>query len=141
MTVQNPAFSNLEYFCVSANIPGVSIAEIVTPYRNQVGYTPGDRINYDMLTLKFMVDENMANYIEVLKWMQANQTQNTMLRSDLILSILTAKNNVSRQFQFSEVFPVSISGLDFDIQAAEVDYISCTASFRFNYFKSLITTA
>ena len=137
MTVQNPAFSNLDYFCVSANIPGVTSPEIFTPFRNQVGYVPGDRINYDLLTLKFMVDENMANYTEVLKWMQANQTSSSMLRSDLILSILTAKNNVNRQFQFSEVFPVSISGLDFDIQASEVDYISCTASFRFNYFKSI----
>lgn len=137
LTINNERFSNLEYFCVAANLPSASMTEISTPFRNQSGFTPGDRINYSDLTIKFMVDEDMANYIEVLKWLQTNQTSDRGLRADLTLSLLTAKNNVNRQFRFTDAFPTSISDLQFDSQATTIDYVTCTVTLKYNYFQTI----
>lgn len=137
LTIQNPSFTNIEYFCTAVNIPGITMGEVVQNYRNQQGYFPGDHVTFDQLRIKFMVDEDMTNYIEAVNWMKKNSYEKTPFRADLILSVLTAKNTVNRQFQFHDAFPTSISELAFDTQATTVQYIPCEMSLRFNYFKNI----
>ena len=100
---------------------------------------------YDTLRLKFMVDENMANYTEAYNWMLLNATPNQIptdsappSRSDLILSVLTSKNTFNKQFQFRDAFPTSIGELAFNAQAQSIEYISCEMALRFNYFKVIL---
>ena len=51
--------------------------------------------------------------------------------SDATLSILTSKNNAIQEVRFRDIFPVSLSGLQYDQQATDVQYL--TASVTFNY--------
>ena len=141
LTIQRPSFTNLEYYCTSVNLPSVTMGEVKDNYRNQQGYFPGDTLAYDTLRLKFMVDENMANYTEAYNWMLLNATPNQIptdsappSRSDLILSVLTSKNTFNKQFQFRDAFPTSIGELAFNAQAQSVEYISCEMTLRFNNF-------
>jgi hypothetical protein len=53
------------------------------------------------------------------------------LFSDATLSILTSKNNAVVEVRFSDVFPISLSGLQYTQQANDTDYL--TASVTFNY--------
>jgi|TARA_B000000532_G_C18703171_1_gene334881 hypothetical protein len=53
------------------------------------------------------------------------------LFSDATLSILTSKNNPVTEVRFSDVFPISLSGLAYNQQASDTDYL--TASVTFNY--------
>jgi hypothetical protein len=115
------------------------MGEVKDNYRNQQGYFTGDTLAYDTLRLKFMVDEDMANYTEAYNWMliNSNQIPNGSIppsRSDLILSVLTSKNTFNKQFQFRDAFPTSIGELAFNSQAQSVEYISCELTLRFNNF-------
>jgi hypothetical protein len=137
LTIDNANFTNLQYFCVSASLPGITMDGTETNYRNEVGYQPSGKIVYDTLSVKFMVDEDLANYTEVLKWMQANQRNVKNTYADLTLSILSAKNNVHRQFRFHDAFPISLSPIEFDTQATAIQYVPCTVVLRYNYFTSI----
>ena len=59
----------VEYFTTSANIPGISLGEGVlnTPLKD----IPllGDKLTYEDLTISFIVDENLENYIEMHNWL------------------------------------------------------------------------
>ena len=85
LTLRNPKYSNLEYFCVAVNLPVVTMGEVKQNYRNQQGYFPGDTIAYDALRLKFMISEDMMNYIEAYNWIRDNSiTPGPGVRSDEI---------------------------------------------------------
>ena len=140
LTIQNLSSPNVEYFCVAVNLPSVSLPEVPKNYRNQSAYFPGDTIAYDSLTVKFVVDESMTNYAEVYAWLRANANQDPPSktsppsRSDMTLSVLTSKNTINREFQFHDAFPVSLSEIAFNTQDTTVQYVTCTAVFRFNHF-------
>ena len=51
--------------------------------------------------------------------------------SDATLTILSSKNNALLEVRFSDLYPVSITGLNYDQQPTDVDYL--TASVVFGY--------
>ena len=59
----------VEYFCTAANLPGINLgtAEQITPLKDIP--LPGDRLQYDTLTIQFLVDENLENYREIHGWL------------------------------------------------------------------------
>ena len=60
------------YFCNEANIPdmSLSIAEQPTYLRNIP--LPGDKIEFGDLNLRFMVDEDLTNYMEIQNWIRGS---------------------------------------------------------------------
>ena len=59
----------VQFFVQAANIPGISLGEAVipTPYKD-IHYV-GDKVTYENLTIQFIVDEHLENYIEMHNWM------------------------------------------------------------------------
>jgi len=55
--------------------------------------------------------------------------------SDATLNVLTSKNNANIEVRFSDVFPVSLSGLNFDQQADDVTYLSATVNFKYKLYE------
>ena len=54
--------------------------------------------------------------------------------SDATLSILTSKNNPVVEVRFRDLFPVSLTGLQYDQQAPDVDYLTSTVTFRYTIY-------
>ena len=61
----------VQYFTVAANIPGLTLGD--TTFATPLKDIPlmGDKLTYDDLTLTFIVDENLENYIEIHTWLTA----------------------------------------------------------------------
>ena len=55
--------------------------------------------------------------------------------SDATLNVLTSKNNANIEVRFNNVFPVSLSGLNFDQQANDIDYLTATVSFKYKLYE------
>ena len=55
--------------------------------------------------------------------------------SDATLNVLTSKNNANIEVRFSDVFPTTLSGLNFDQQADDVTYLSATVSFKYKLYE------
>ena len=54
--------------------------------------------------------------------------------SDATLTILTSKNNPQLEVRFRDVFPTALTGLTYDQQAADVDYLTATVSFSYSIY-------
>ncbi len=59
----------VEFFCTAANIPAISLGEAIFPTPYKEIPVMGDTLTYDNLSISFIVDENLENYIELHNWL------------------------------------------------------------------------
>jgi hypothetical protein len=116
---------------------------------------PGDKINFAPLTLTFVVDESMSNYLLVNDWMvamgfpdnhdayinfisRANilTDENELARgyTDATLTILGNNNRPLVQAYFVDCFPVSLSGPRFSSTNSDASPLTAEVTFRYNYY-------
>jgi hypothetical protein len=151
----------VNYFCQSATLPAVSVGAIESPTPFAFVPRPGDRITYDPLSLTFKVDENLENYFEIQRWIEGlghpdelKQTADlsreirsqqvapgarpvgyyTTFVSDGVLSILTSNKNVNRNIFFYDLFPISLSELQFESTNVSIEYLEATVTFRYRRY-------
>ena len=76
----------VEFFCTAANVPAITLGEAVFPTPYKEIPVMGDTLTYDNLSISFIVDENLENYIEMHDWLTAigfpkNRNQFSTFRS------------------------------------------------------------
>ena len=153
---------NISFTCQSANLPALQLGFAIQPTPFVDIPTIGDKINFGDFTIRFIIAENMSNYIELYKWLialgfpnnyqQFKQFANTrpskfpfvtkpsgesevLAYSDGTLTILNSTNNPSVNIIFKSLFPISLEALDFDIASQTVEYFTAIASFRYTTFE------
>jgi hypothetical protein len=104
------------------------------------------------MDLRIIVDENMKNWLEIYEWViglgspqtsdQYKKQHKKGITADGVLVILTGSNNPQLSLHFTNMWPMSISGLTFDINNSDVTYLTATVSFKYNYYtiKNLLNT-
>jgi hypothetical protein len=136
-----------EFFTQMIQIPSVStnVAETQNPM-NRLVWTP-DKTQYDQLSLEFIVDENMENYINIYDWIigttgaqDYSQYKNLKaskngLVSDISILILTNKKNPNIKITYRDCLPVALSGLVLDTRSDDIVYSTATVTFSYNYFE------
>jgi hypothetical protein len=61
--------------------------------------------------------------------------------SDATLNVLSSKNNTNIEVRFADVFPTSLSGLSFNQQADDVNYLSATVTFKYKIYEFALKSA
>jgi hypothetical protein len=127
---------NVQYFLQTFSVPSVTVNEAVIPYGKYNAYLPGDRIEYEPLTITMLVSEDMDNFKEIYDWLNRLITMNTQQDKfdDMTIYILTSKNNPNKQMFFKNVFPTSIGNISFNVAEADVVYATVDVTFRYDYF-------
>ena len=134
---------NVEFFTQRVTIPSLSMGQPqqVSPIHNI--YRTPDRVEYSDLDVSFIVDENMANYTEILRWMEGMGTpesskQRAVLesskfgtRSDVSILIENSSRNANIKYTFTEAFPIALSGLSLDVTATDIQYPEVNVTFRY----------
>ena len=54
--------------------------------------------------------------------------------SDATLTVLTSKNNPQLEIRFRNLFPTSLTGLQYDQQQADVNYLTATVTFSYDIY-------
>ena len=158
----------VEYFCTSANIPGVNLGDATQATSLKNIPLPGDKLTYEPLQMTFLVDENLENFQEIHGWLVGlgfprdhSEFQNLLTSgtdrfpsrttsqstepgkvkygaadtggtfSDATLTVLSSKNNAQVEVRFRDVYPTGLTGLQYNQQAADVDYLTATVSFSY----------
>ena len=144
------------FFCNQANIPSLDLGIAQqTSYLKDVDL-PGDKIQFGDLTLRFLVDEDLFNYMEIQNWIRGlgypeklselsdlNEKGKIVSRfgrkgeniySDATLQILS--NNLVPKFQvfFNDVFPYSLSTITFDASDTDIEYFTAEVSFKYTIY-------
>jgi hypothetical protein len=83
------------------------------------------------------MDEDMSVYKELYDWIMKHRDTADPIVYDATLMILTNHNLPNNKIQFTNLFPTSVSGLEFSTQATDVEYLQADVTFRYDYFKIL----
>lgn len=129
---------NVEFQVQQVSVPGMNLGAIQSP-TPFVRITDPGNITYDDLQITFMVGENLDSYLEIFNWIEQlgrpdSFKQYEYEKTDASLIILNSAKRAVFDIQFTDIFPTSLSGLDFDSTIADVQYISATATFSFDRF-------
>jgi hypothetical protein len=147
------------FFSNSANIPSINLG-----IANQPSYltdipVPGDKMTFEDFTLRFLVDENLTNYMEIQNWIRGlgfpeslseiydfqknkkdfedqNKSQ-INLYSDATLLVLNSNQNTNFQIKFKSMFPYSLSTLQFDATSSDIEYLTADVSFKYMMYNIL----
>lgn len=148
-----PELYNVNFNVQSVNLPSVrnSPKEIPTP----VGSThfSGDKLDYEVLEIGFIVDETLNDWREIYNWLRALATTHIIdsesvnqylnytkpLYSDAVLMILTNSLHVNVTCNFHNLFPISLSGIDFSTKDIEDRKIFASVQFAFDYYDLEVT--
>ena len=144
------------FFGNSANIPSMTLGVAVqTNYLKDID-TPGDKIVFEDFSLRFLVDENLENYMEIYNWIRGLgypeslqeiydfQTSNPTfqqpdksqmnLYSDGTLQVLTSKENPNFKIMFKDLWPYSLSTLQFDATSEDIQYFTADVVFKYTIY-------
>ena len=146
-------FPKVDFFSNSARIPELSLelAQQASYLKNIA--VPGERLTYGDFTLRFLVDENMENYKSVYDWLTGlgfpettkefadiikdsdGQTDPKEAFCDGTLRILNSNYREVAKVKFNDLFPVSLTSLDFDATNTDVQFFTAEATFKYTLYK------
>ena len=132
LIIDKAEFANTEFFVTSFSLPSANLGETQVNYKNAVGYVPGETLTFDSISMRIAMDEELKGYTELLQWMVANETKLTV--KDMIISILSNTNEPNKQIQFTNAFPVSVSGVEFSTQNTDIEFLQTDITFRYDRF-------
>jgi|TARA_B100000900_G_C20481052_1_gene675471 hypothetical protein len=141
------------FFCNQANIPDMTLGVTEQPTYLKNIPVPGDKIEFGDLNLRFLVDEDLGNYMEIQKWIRGlgfpdslnefelleaqaevfgrytNDQDN--IYSDGTLSILSSNLVPKFQIFFRNLFPYTLSTMTFDATQTDQEYFTADVSFKY----------
>ena len=147
----------VSFFANTANIPSISMGNAVqTTYLKDIP-VPGDKIDYGDFTLRFIVDENLENYMQIHKWIRGlgypeslkeifdlqneeeagrpkKETIGMNIYSDGTLQVLNSSYNSQFNVVFKDMFPVELSALDFDATNNDIEYFTADVTFKYTIY-------
>ncbi len=147
------------FFSNTANIPRIDLGTTAQPNYLRDIPVPGDKMEFEDFTLRFLVDEDLENYMEIQNWirglgfpenlkeiynLQTNtkgvdnkQNQMNNIYSDGTLEVLNSSKNVNFKVVFRDLFPYALSSLDFDATDEDVNYFTAEVVFKYTMYNIL----
>ena len=144
------------YFCNQANIPSLDLGIAEQPTWLKNIDVPGDKIQFGDLTLRFLVDEDLVNYMELQRWIRGLgypedmdefrklECENVMpsnfgnagdqIYSDGTLQILSSNLVPAFQVVFTDLFPYTLSTVMFDATDTDIEYFTADVSFKYTIY-------
>lgn len=142
----------ISFFSKNAKIPEISLGTL-----NQSNYLknldiPDDVLKFGDFTLQFIVDENMENYLSIYNWLYGlGFPETTEQYKDLIydenglrdekqqysdgtLFILNSNYRTVAKVIFKDLYPFSLSSLDFNSTNSDIEYFTAQVSFKYTIF-------
>ncbi len=148
----------VDFFSNSAKIPQLTLGLATQPSYLKDIDVPGEKLTYGDFTLRFLVDENMENYMAIYDWLvglgfpettkefkdlttdSADQRDLKEAFCDGTLRILNSNYREIATVKFTDLFPVSLTSLDFDATNTDVQYLTAEVSFKYTVYDLKTTT-
>ena len=145
----------ITFFSNQAVIPGLTLGTATQPSYLKNIDLPGDKIEFNDFGLRFLVDEDLSNYMEVQNWIRGigfpeslkeiydfqksnpnreSGNKELDLFSDGTLNVLTSTQNANFKVKFKDLFPISVSDLTFDATDTDIDYLTAEVNFKYTIY-------
>ena len=145
-------YPKVSFFSNSARIPELSLGTATQPSYLKDIDIPGEKLTYGDLTIRFLVDENMENYMAVHNWLKGvgfpetpqqfkdQTTDSDGIRdekevfSDGSLHILNSNFQNVAIVKFQDLFPVGLTSLEFDATETDINYFTAEVVMRYTVY-------
>ena len=145
-------YPKVSFFSNSARIPELTLGTAIQPSYLKDIDVPGEKLTYGDLGIRFLVDENMQNYMAVHNWLKgigfpetpqqfADQTTDRdgvrdpkEVFSDGSLHILNSNFQDVAIVKFSDLFPVGLTSLEFDATETDINYFTAEVVMRYTVY-------
>ena len=113
---------------------------------------PGEKLTYGELNVRFLVDENLENYMRIHNWLtglgfpdsaqqfldkttdEDNIRDNLEQFSDGSLHILNSNFKDIAIVKFKDLFPIYLTSLEFDATESDVNYFTADVTFKYTIY-------
>ncbi len=147
----------VSFFCNSARIPEINLSLTQQPSYLKDLDIPGGKLQYGDLNIRFLVDEDMVNYMSIHNWLTGlgfpettqqfknlttdeNNLQDSKLQfSDGSLYVLDSSYNTTAVVKFKDLFPISLSSLESNATQTDVQYFTADVIFKYTVYNILGT--
>ena len=148
------------FFCNEANIPSLDLGIAEQPTYLKDVPLPGDKIQFGDLSLRFLVDEDLTNYMEIQNWIRGLGFPESLkefhdlqkegeenigsnygelaphdIYSDGTLQILSSNLVPKFKVVFNDLFPYSLSTVTFDATDTDIEYFTANVTFKYTIYK------
>lgn len=145
-------YPKVDFFSNSASFPAITLNILQQPNYLKPIPLSGDQPTYDDLVVRFLVDENLINYMTIHNWLTGlGYPESTKQYKDLItdergvsdpdnafsdatLQILNSNYGVTANIKFRDAFPYSITPLDFTATDTDINYFTAQATFKYTIY-------
>ena len=145
----------VNFFCNSARIPEIVLGTAVQPNYLKDIDVPGDKLQYGDFSLRFLVDEQLENYMAIHNWLtglgfpqtaqeykdlttdQDDQRDPNQAFSDGALHILNSNYRNVAVVKFEGMFPTSLSSLEFEATDNDINYFTAEVNFKYTVYNIL----
>ena len=139
----------VSFFCTSASIPSLSFETNIQPSYLKDIDVPGEKIQYENLRVKFLVDEDLKNYMAIHNWItgigypeslgnfktEVTKDDGSMdlnqQFSDGSLTIQNSNYRTTAVVKFKDLFPIELTSLEFDTGVTDIQYFTAEATFKY----------
>jgi hypothetical protein len=136
-----PEVPDMIYFCQKANIPGVSLGQALQETPNLDLFHSGTKISYNTFDVTFLVNEDLSAWTSIYNWMkdlssvEASYAKRKEGKKQAVLTVMSNQNNPKLRVKLMNLFPLSLSDLEFDTTLSAEEHITATVSFRYDWFE------
>ena len=142
----------VDFFSNSARIPEISLGTATQPSYLKDVDIPGDKLTFGDFSLRFMVDEDLVNYMKIHNWMSGlgfpestkdfkdlttnddNQRDFNEQFSDGSLHILNSNFRDVAIVKFRDLFPVYLTSLEFEASDTDIQYFTAEVTFKYTIY-------
>ena len=142
----------VDFFSNSASVPGLTLGTALqtTPLRNID--VPGDELLFDDFNLEFLVDEDLNNYMILHNWLKglgfpesmqefkdftslpSGDEDEKLQYVDGTLHILNSNYKDIAMVRFKDLFPTTLTSLEFNATDDDVNYFTAQATFKYSIY-------
>ncbi len=139
----------VSFFCTSASIPSLSFETNTQPSYLKDIDIPGEKIQYENLRVRFLVDEDLSNYMAIHNWITGIGYPESLGNfktevtkddgsidlnqqfSDGALTIQNSNYRTTAVVKFKDLFPIELTSLEFDTGVTDIQYFTAEATFKY----------
>ncbi len=126
----------IEFRAQTVDLPSMQLGTAYAPTPLGIRMPQPGNITYDDLRITFLVGEEMKDYQEIFNWMVAlghpdSTDQYKDIRSDCSVVILDSNLNSNINIRFTDVYPVNLTGINFDTTLSQTQYATASVTFKF----------
>ena len=98
----------VEFFAVAATIPSIALSDVVIPTPFKSIPMMGDQLTFDNLSVSFIVDEYLENYLSIHEWLTAigfpkNRKQFSEFKTNISNTPIGARSSASTSTDIGDV--------------------------------------